>query len=127
MGGDAIVWLVILLSILICDGLAVYLYRKRNFPLWTSAIIIALLVPVIVYSFVALGINYFNRTNTDPDSTGEGIAFAGGFIAIILAFNAIVMFVIGVILTIYTFIKKKRWKDTANKSGDESEISKEEK
>lgn len=107
MGGDSIVWLVIILSIL-SDGLAVYLYRKKKFPLWTSAIIIALLVPVIVYSFVALGIDYFNRTNTDPDNTGEGIAFAGGFIALVLAFNAIVMFVIGVILNIYTFIKKRK-------------------
>lgn len=108
MGGDSIVWLVIILSLLICDGIAVYLYRKKRIPLWVSAIIIALLVPVIVYSFVALGIDYFNRTNTDPDNTGEGIAFAGGFIAIVLAFNAIVMFVIGVILNIYTFIKKKQ-------------------
>ena len=111
MGGDSIVWLVIILSILICDGIAVYLYRIKKFPIWASAIIIALLVPVIVYSFVALGIDYFSRTNTDPDNTGEGIAFAGGFIAIVLAFNAIVMFVIGVILNIYTFIKKKHWKD----------------
>lgn len=108
MGGDSIVWLVIILSILICDGIAVYLYRKKRIPLWVSAIIIALLVPVIVYSFVALGIDYFNRTNTDPDNTGVGIAFAGGFIALVLAFNAIVMFVIGVILNIYTFIKKRK-------------------
>ena len=108
MGGDSIVWLVIILSLLICDGIAVYLYRKKRIPLWVSAIIIALLVPVIVYSFVALGIDYFNRTNTDPDNTGEGIAFAGGFIAIVLAFNAIIMFVIGVILNIYTFTKKKQ-------------------
>ena len=108
MGGDSIVWLVIILSLLICDGIAVYLYRKKRIPLWVSAIIIALLVPVIVYSFVSLGIDYFKRTNTDPDNTGEGIAFAGGFIAIVLAFNAIVMFVIGVILNIYTFIIKKQ-------------------
>ena len=108
MDGDSIVWLVIILSLLICDGIAVYLYRKKRIPLWVSAIIIALLVPVIVYSFVSLGIDYFKRTNTDPDNTGEGIAFAGGFIAIVLAFNAIVMFVIGVILNIYTFIRKKQ-------------------
>lgn len=108
MGGDSIVWLVIILSILICDGIAVYLYRIKKFPLWASSIIIALLVPVIVYSFVSLGIDYFKRTNTDPDDTGEGIAFAGGFIALVLAFNAIVMFVIGVVLNIYTFIKKKQ-------------------
>lgn len=108
MSGDSIVWLIIILSILICDGIAVYLYRKKRFPLWVSAIIIALLVPVIVFSFVVLGIDYFKRTNTDPYNTGEGIAFAGGFIAIVLAFNAIVMFVIGVILSIYTFIKKRQ-------------------
>ena len=108
MDGDSIVWLVIILSILICDGMAVYFYRKKRFPLWASAFIIALLVPVIVYSFVALGIDYFQRTNTDSDDTGEGIAFAGGFIALVLTFNAIVMFVIGVILNIYTFIKKRQ-------------------
>lgn len=32
MAGDSIVWLVIILSILICDGIAVYLYRKKRFP-----------------------------------------------------------------------------------------------
>lgn len=83
-------------------------FRKKKCPLWASAFIIALLVPVIVYSFVALGIDYFKRTNTDPDNTGEGIAFVGGFIALVLAFNAIVMFVIGVILNIYTFIKREK-------------------
>lgn len=108
MDGDSIVWLIIILSIVICDGIAVYLYHKKRIPLWGSAIIIALLVPVIVYSFVASGIDYFEKNNTDPDDTGEGIAFAGGFIAIVLAFNAIIMFVIGVILNIYTFIKKKQ-------------------
>ncbi|MEK5080268.1 hypothetical protein MKX73_15165 [Solibacillus sp. FSL W7-1436] len=108
MGGDSIMWLVIIVTILICDGLAVYVYRKKKFPLWASAIIIALTVPVIAYSFVALGIDYFKRTNTDPDNTAEGIAIAGGFIAIVLAFNAIVLFFIGVILNIYTFIKKKQ-------------------
>lgn len=30
MGGDSIMWLVIIVTILICDGLAVYVYRKRN-------------------------------------------------------------------------------------------------
>ena len=112
MSGDSIVWLIIVLSIVICDGLAVFLYHKKRFPIWGSAIIIALLVPVIVYSFVALGIDYFHRNNTDPDDTGEGIGFAGGFMALVLAFNAIIMFVIGVILNIATFInnKKKRKK-----------------
>lgn len=30
MSGDSIVWLIIILSILICDGIAVYLYRKKD-------------------------------------------------------------------------------------------------
>lgn len=108
MDGDAIVWMTILLSILICDGLALYLYQKRKIPLWISAVVMALLVPVIVYSFVSLGINYANKNYENEDDVWQGIAFAGGFIAIVLAFNAIIIFVIGVILNIYTFIKKKQ-------------------
>ncbi|MFJ8519004.1 hypothetical protein [Lysinibacillus xylanilyticus] len=106
MDGDAIVWIVLLLSIVICDYLASYLYKNKKIPLWASAIGMALLVPVIVGSFVYLGISYNNKIGLEPGETGEGIAFAGGFIAVILALNAIIMFVIGVILNIYTFLKK---------------------
>ncbi|MGE7691442.1 hypothetical protein ACQKMI_19815 [Lysinibacillus sp. NPDC097214] len=104
MDGDAIVWIVLLLSIVICDYLASYLYKHKKIPIWASAIGMALLIPVIVGSFMYLGINY----GLEPGDTGEGVAFAGGFMVLILAFNAIIMFVIGVILNIYTFVKNKR-------------------
>ena len=107
--GDGIVWMIIFLSIVIGDGLALYLYRKKKIPLWVSAIVFALLASVIVYSFVSLGIYYGNKNSgNDAADEWQGIAFAGGFIAIVLALNAIIMFVIGVILNIYTFIKKKQ-------------------
>ncbi|MCY9547019.1 hypothetical protein [Lysinibacillus xylanilyticus] len=106
MDGDAIVWIVLLLSIVICDYLASYLYKNKKIPLWASAIGMALLIPVIVGSFVYLGVSYAKAF--EPDNTREGIAFAGGFMALILALNAIIMFVIGVILNIYTFVKNKR-------------------
>ncbi len=107
MNGDSIVWIVLLLSLVICDGLAVYLYQKRKIPLWVSSIVMALLVPVIVYCFIAFGIYHANK-NFDPDDTREGIAFAGGFMVLVLALNAIIMFVIGVVLNVYTFIKNKQ-------------------
>ncbi|MER2006395.1 MAG: hypothetical protein ABS939_02990 [Psychrobacillus sp.] len=107
MNGDSIVWLIIVLSIVICDGLAVFLYFKKRFPIWGSAIIIALLVPVIVYSYLSLEIDY-SQNNTGPDDMGEEMGFAGGFIALVLAFNAIIMFVIGVILNIATFVNNKK-------------------
>lgn len=50
----------------------------------------ALLVPVIVYSFVALGINYANKNYENDDDVWQGIASAGGFIVIVLALNAII-------------------------------------
>ncbi|MFJ7890025.1 hypothetical protein ACIQYL_18365 [Lysinibacillus xylanilyticus] len=106
MDGDAIVWIVLVLSIVICDYLASYLYKNKKIPLWASAIGMALLIPVIVGSFVYLGVSYAKAF--EPDNTREGIAFAGGFMALILALNAIIMFVIGVILNIYTFVKNKR-------------------
>ncbi|WP_341323600.1 hypothetical protein NSQ62_09045 [Solibacillus sp. FSL H8-0523] len=69
----------------------------------------ALLVPVIAYSFVSLGIHYGNKNpGNEAADEWQGLAFAGGFIVIVLALNAIIMFVIGVILNIYTFIKKKQ-------------------
>jgi len=52
MNGDAIVWVVLLLSILICDYLATYLYQKKKFPLWATAIGMAILILVIVGSLV---------------------------------------------------------------------------
>jgi hypothetical protein len=106
MDGDAIVWIILLLSIVICDYLASYLYKNKKIPLWASAIGMALLIPVIVGSFVYLGVSY--SKTYEPDNTREGIAFAGGFMALILALNAIIIFVIGVILNIYTFVKNRR-------------------
>ena len=86
-----------------------YLYKKKKIPLWVSAIVLALLSLVIVSSFVSLGIYYGNKNpGNNAGDEWQGIAFAGGFIAIVLALNAIIMFVIGVILNIYTFIKKKQ-------------------
>ncbi|MGN7478772.1 hypothetical protein ACTHOQ_13040 [Solibacillus silvestris] len=107
MNIDDIFVLTIILSIVICDGAAVFLYRKKRFPLWGSAIIIALLAPVISYSFVAIGISN-GQPNLEPDDTGEGIGYAGGFMLLVLAFNAIIMFITGVVLNIYTFIKRKQ-------------------
>ena len=107
MNGDAIVWMIIILSIVICDGLAVYLYKKRKIPIWLSAIGMAILVPVIVWSFVSIGIEYNNTVGLEPGDTGEGVAFAGGFIAVILGFNAILVFGLGIIVNMYTFIKYK--------------------
>ncbi len=105
MNGDAIVWMILILSIVICDGLAIYLYRKRKIPLWLSAIGMTLLVPVIVASFVSSGVSYAKVY--EPDNTREGIGFAGGFLAVTLGFHSIIVFVIGVIFNIYTFIKNK--------------------
>ena len=107
--GDGIVWMVIFLTIVIGDGLALYLYKKK-FPMWVSAIVLALLSLGVVFSFVSLGIHYGNKSYNGNSAGDEwqGIAFAGGFIAIVLSLNAIVLFVIGVILNIYTFIKKKQ-------------------
>lgn len=107
MNGDAIVWIVLLLSIVICDYLAAYLYQKKKIPLWASAIGMALLVPVIVGSFVYLGVSYNKIVGLEPGDTGEGVAFAGGFLAVILGFHAIIVFVIGVIVNIYTFVRNK--------------------
>lgn len=64
----------------------------------------ALLVPVIVFSFVSL---MLKLTANDPNDDGTGIAFAGGFMVLFLAAHAIIIFVIGVILNIYTFVRNK--------------------
>ncbi|AWE07852.1 hypothetical protein DCE79_10840 [Lysinibacillus sp. 2017] len=108
MSVDDVFLMVTILSIVICDGIAVYLYLKKRFPLWGSAIIIALLVPVIAYSFVEIGIDYFENNNTDPDYSGVEVGIAGAFMAFVLAINAIIIFVIGIILNVSTFIKNKK-------------------
>lgn len=104
MNGDTIVWFVLILTVIICDWLAIYLYQTKKIPLWVSAIGMALLVPVIVFSFVSL---MLKLTENDPNDDGTGIAFAGGFMVLFLADHAIIIFVIGVILDIYTFIRNK--------------------
>ncbi|SKA89877.1 hypothetical protein [Sporosarcina newyorkensis] len=106
MNGDALVWIVLFLSIVICDYVAVYLYKQKRFPLWLSAIGMALLVPVIVFSFVSVGVSYNNIVGLEPDDTGEGVAFAGGFIAVVLGLHSIIVFVIGAIVSIYNFTRK---------------------
>ncbi|MBD8036710.1 hypothetical protein H9635_08145 [Solibacillus sp. A46] len=95
----------IILYFIVSNLLALYLYRKKKIQLWISGIVMALLVPVITYSFISLDIYYSNKNTGDGYSDAS---FGGGTIAIILALNAIVMFVIGVILNIFTFIIKKR-------------------
>ena len=105
MNGEVIFWLVLLLAVGFCDYFAVFFHQKKKFPIWVSAIGMALLIPVFVGGFVYLGLNFIAF---DPDDTREGVAFAGGFMAIILVFNAIIMFMIGVILNIYMFFKNRR-------------------
>lgn len=36
------------------------------------------------------------------------VAFAGGFLAVTLGYHAIIVFVIGVIVNIYTFVRNKK-------------------
>ena len=110
MNGDAFVWMILILPIVICDGLAIYLYRKWKIPIWLSAIGMALLVPVIFYSFISYGMWYMERyekIHGYQGGDGTGVAFAGGFLAVTLGLHAIIVFVIGVIFNIYTFIKNK--------------------
>ncbi|MEG0385990.1 MAG: hypothetical protein RR642_14670 [Solibacillus sp.] len=42
------------------------------------------------------------------ESEDETIPFAGAFMILIIALNAIIMFVIGVILNVYTFVRNKQ-------------------
>ena len=85
---------------------AVYLYKKKRIPIWVSAIGMALLVPVTVFCFISFGIDSNRIVGLEPDDAGEGVGFAGGFLALILGFHAIIVFVIGIIVNIYTFVKK---------------------
>ena len=103
---DSLVWMILILTIVICDCLAVFLYQKKKIPLWVSAIGMALLVPVIVVLFINLGLNYAETHYPEDDRTG--IAFAGGFMAVFLGFHACIVFAIGIILNIFTLVKNKR-------------------
>ena len=104
MNGDTIVWFVLIFTIIICDYLATYLYRTKKIPIWVSAIGMALLVPVVVGSFMYLMLKWIEN---DPTDDGTGVAFAGGFMVLFLAAHAIIIFVIGVIINIYTFVRNK--------------------
>lgn len=104
MNGDTIVWFTLILTIIICDWLAIHLYQTKKIPLWVSAIGMALLVPVIVGSFMFLMLKLIEN---DPTDDGTGVAFAGGFMVLFLAAHAILIFIIGVIVNIFTFVRNK--------------------
>lgn len=105
---DVYVFTVLILSIVVCDYLATYLYKKRRIAIWVSAIVIAFLIPVIVYGSLYLWYLFGDTFGLDLSEANETIAFAGFPMLVILALNAIIMFVIGVILNIYTFVRKKQ-------------------
>lgn len=105
---DVYVFSVLILSIVICNYLATYLYKKRKLAVWVSAIGMVLLVPVIVYGSIYLWYLVGDIFNLELNEENETIAFAGAFMILILALNAIIIFVIGVILNIFTFIRNKQ-------------------
>jgi ABC-type Co2+ transport system permease subunit len=104
MSGDGAIWIVLLLSLLVLNFLAISLYKKGKMPLWGSGLIIGILGPII--AFIAGSV--FVKVDQSMGGDGVGAAFGAAFIGIVIVGNGILYFIIGIISVIKNFIKQRK-------------------
>ncbi|WP_138419706.1 inner-membrane translocator [Aquibacillus sediminis] len=96
---------IFLALILLLDGAAIYFHSTGKIALWLSGIVMGVLAPILGYS---LGFVFLQLSRTfDPTSTHEGAGYAGAFIVLGLLANAMIFFIIGIIIKIVHYFKSK--------------------
>ncbi|MFD0050549.1 ABC transporter permease [Actinomycetes bacterium NPDC127524] len=103
MGGDALIWIVLLVSLLCLNIMAISLHQKNKMPLWLSGICISVIGPIIAFMSGSI----FIKMAHNEGSTGEGAGIGAAFIGLIIVANGILYFVIGIVRAIVKFAKKK--------------------
>lgn len=103
MSGDGLIWLVLLLSLVILNYLAISLNKRNKMPFWLSGIIIGILGPVIAFISGSIFVNLEHNSG----GTGEGAGFGAAFIGLIIVANGIIYLVIGIVSKIKNSLTKK--------------------
>ncbi|MCM3006461.1 ABC transporter permease [Priestia koreensis] len=103
MEADSYILLGLFIVIILLDSLAIVAYKKFRMPLWLSGIIIGILGPII--SMVSM--SFFLDTGGEAGSN-EGVAIVGGFIALVIIANGLIMLIIGMIQSIKARLQKRK-------------------
>lgn len=110
MEADSYILLGLFIVIILLDSLAIVAYKKFRMPLWLSGIIIGILGPII--SMVSM--SFFLDTGGEAGSN-EGVAIVGGFIALVIIANGLIMLIIGMIQSIKARLQKRKEKKLHHK------------
>ncbi|AOH57464.1 ABC transporter permease [Peribacillus simplex] len=103
MNGDGLIWLVLVVSLLILNALAISLYKRNKMPLWLSGIVIGMLGPIIAF----IAGYFFVKIDHNSGGTGEGAGFGAAFIGLIIVANGIIYLIIGIISKVKSLINQK--------------------
>ncbi|WP_214850244.1 ABC transporter permease [Exiguobacterium sp. s193] len=103
MSGDGLLWSVLLPSLLVLNVSAILLYKKGNMPLWGSGLLVVILGPIIA---LIIGSVFLKIDSTGGD--GFGAAYAAAFIGFVIVGNGILYLIIGLVLGIKNFIKRRQ-------------------
>lgn len=108
MSGDGLTWSVLLSSLIVLNVSAILLYKKRKMPLWGSGLLIVILGPIIALITGSI----FLKIDYSMGGDGFGAAYSAAFIGFVIVGNGILYLVIGIVLGIKNFIKRRQVKQS---------------
>lgn len=108
MSGDGLTWSVLLSSLIVLNVSAILLYRKGKMPLWGSGLLIGILGPIIALITGSI----FLKIDYSMGGDGFGAAYSAAFIGFVIVGNGILYLVIGIVLGIKNFIKRRQVKQS---------------
>ncbi len=104
MSGDGLVWSVLISILIVLNLSAVLLYRKGKMPLWGSGLIIGILGPIIAL----ISGSIFLKIDHSMGGEGFGAAFSAAFIGFVIVGNGILYLIVGLVIVITNFIRKRQ-------------------
>lgn len=104
MSGDGLTWSVLISSLIALNLSAILLYRKGKIPLWGSGLLIVILGPIIALITGSV----FLKIDHSMGGDGFGAAYSAAFIGFVIIGNGILYLIIGLVLGIKNFIKRRQ-------------------
>ena len=104
MSGDGLLWSVLLPSLIVFNVSAILLYKKGKMPLWGSGLLVVILGPIIALITGSI----FLKIDYSMGGDGFGAAYAAAFIGFVIVGNGILYLIIGLVLGIKNFIKRRQ-------------------
>lgn len=108
MSDDGLTWSVLLSSLIVLNVSAILLYKKGKMPLWGSGLLIGILGPIIALITGSI----FLKIDYSMGGDGFGAAYSAAFIGFVIVGNGILYLVIGIVLGIKNFIKRRQVKQS---------------